>query len=132
MPVAILHLNGPLNARCYVDLMGKAKQIYGTGTRHIILDMSDISWVDSSSMFILYSIAAVLRGEEPLDPENGWGAMQLMANDLETGTRQEQFKLFNPKPQVREALEQTGFAGFLEIHTDLDTATSSFQAGRRH
>ncbi len=132
IPIAILHLHGPLNASCYLDLIAKAKEIYGAGTRHIILDMSDIPSVGTSSILALHSIAVLLRGEEPLDPQGGWDTLRAAANELQTGSLQTQFKLFNPKPQVREALEQAGFVGFLEIHTDLDTAITSFQPGRRH
>ena len=132
IPIAILHLDGPLNASCYLDLIAKAKEIYGAGTRYIVLDMSDIPSVGSSSILALHSIAVVLRGEEPLDPQGGWGSLRAMANELETGSLGKQLKLFNPKPQVRETLEQASFVGFLEIHTDLDTAITSCQTGRWH
>lgn len=106
--------------------------MYGAGTRYIILDMSDIPSVGISGILALHSIAVLLRGEEPLDPQGGWDTLRATVNELQTGGLQTQFKLFNPKPQVQAALEQAGFGGFLEIHTDLDTAIVSCQAGRRH
>ena len=126
VPVSILHLRGALNARSYRDLIAKAKEVYQAGGYHLILDMSDVPAVGVSSMLALHSIAVLLRGEEPLDPEAGWDALRAVARDLEVGGLQEHFKLLNPKPGVKETLDQAGFGGFLEIHSKLETAIASF------
>jgi anti-anti-sigma regulatory factor len=126
VPVSILHLRGALNARSYRDLIAKAKEVYQAGGRHLILDMSDVPAVGVSSMLALHSIAVLLRGEEPLDPEAGWDALRAVARDLEVGGLQQHFKLLNPNPEVKETLEQAGFEGFLEIHSNLETAIASF------
>ncbi len=126
VPVSILHVRGALNAKCYPDLIAKAKAAYQAGTRHIIFDMSDIPSLGISSMLALHSIAVLLRGEEPLDPQGGWETLRTVARDLETSGRQKQFKLLNPQAKVKQSLEQAGFSDFLEIHSDLETAIVSF------
>ena len=85
VPVSILHLGGALNASSYRDLIAKAQEVYQAGGRHLILDMSDVPAVGVSSMLALHSIAVLLRGEEPLDPEAGWDALRAVARDLEVG-----------------------------------------------
>jgi len=126
VPVSILHLRGALDARSYRDLIAKADEIYRAGGRYIILDMSDVPSVGVSSMLALHTVAVLLRGEEPIDAAAGWDALHAVAHDLEVAGLQEHFKLLNPTPNVKEWLEQAGFGGFLEIHTDLETAVASF------
>lgn len=125
-PVTILHLHGPLDASSYLDLIAAAREVYRAGGQNIIFDMSQVSSVGISSMVALHGVAAILRGEEPVDPAGGWNALYTIAHELRTGGLQPQFKLLNPRPQVKETLEQAGFWGFLEIHTDLETALASF------
>jgi len=125
-PVTILHLHGSLDANSYLDLIATAREVYQAGGRNIIFDMSQVSSAGISSMVALHGVAAILRGEEPLDPAGGWHALYTVAHDLKTRGLQPQFKLLNPQPQVKETLEQAGFKGFLEIHTDLETALTSF------
>lgn len=125
-PITIMHLCGPLNAKSYLDLIAKAEEIYQAGGRHILLDMSDIPSVGISSLVALHSIAVILRGEQPLDPQDGWETLRAVSRDVAERGLQPQFKLLNPRPKVRRSLEQAGFKGFLEIHTDLETAIGSF------
>jgi len=126
VPVSILHLQGALNARSYRDLIARAKEIYQAGGRYLILDMSDVPAVGISSILALHSIAVLMQGKEPLNPEAGWDALHAVARDLEVGGLQEHFRLLNPKPDVKETLEQAGFGSFLEIHSNLETAIASF------
>lgn len=125
-PVAVLTLHEKLDVRCYSELMALAKVIYDIGIQHAVLDMSDIPSVGVSSMLTLHSIAVLLHGEKPLDPEDGWAALRAVTDDLETRHLQERFKLFNPQPSVQRTLEQAGFAGFMTIQTDLETVVASF------
>jgi anti-anti-sigma regulatory factor len=124
--VTILHLHGPLDASSYLDLLAAAREVYQAGGRNIIFDMSRVSSIGISSLVALHGIAAILRGEEPLDPVGGWNTLYTVAHELKTRGLQPQFKLLNPQPQVKETLEQAGFKGFLEIHTHLETALASF------
>jgi anti-anti-sigma regulatory factor len=66
-----------------------------------------------------------VRGEEPPDPGEGWGAYHAVHRDREAGF-QKHFKLVNPQPRVDRVLETVGFKRFLETYTDLETAVASF------
>ena len=126
VPVTILHPNAALNAGSYLDLIAKAREVYQTGTRDVVLDMRDVPAISSSGLAALYSAAVVLRGEEPPDFEMGWATFHAMARELESGSQQPHFKLLGPQPKVKQALEQVGFENFLEIHDDLGRAVASF------
>jgi anti-anti-sigma regulatory factor len=125
VPVAILGIQGDLDASNYQDLIARAKEVYGAGTRHILLDLSNTPFMSSSGMVALHSIALLLRGEQPPDPEHGWAAIHGLGQGLGTGPQQH-IKLLNPQLKVDRALEKAGLKGSFEIHTELATAIASF------
>jgi anti-anti-sigma regulatory factor len=125
VPVTILHPRGEVDASNYQDLIAAAREAYAAGGRDILLDLSDVPYISSSGLVALQSIAALLRGDQPPEPEAGWEAFRAIDRDRDTGF-QTHFKLLNPQPAVDRVLELVGFNRFLEIHADLDTAAASF------
>ena len=123
--VTILQPHGELDASNFQTLIDKAQKVYQAGARDILLDLGDTPYMSSAGLVALQSIAALLRGEKPADPEAGWGAFRAVDRDREIGF-QPHFKLLNPQPRVDRVLEMVGFKRFLEIYTDLETAVSSF------
>lgn len=125
VPVTVLRTHGDLDASNYQDLIAKAQGVYDDGAHDILLDLSDTPYMSSSGLVALQSIAAMLRGEEALDPEAGWGAFRAIHRDREGGLQQH-FRLLNPQPRVEQVLEMVGFKRFLEVYTDLEAAVASF------
>jgi anti-anti-sigma regulatory factor len=123
--VTVLQPHGELDASNYRDLIEKAQEVYDAGARDILLDLSDTAYMSSSGLVALQSIAALTRGEAPVDPEAGWGAFRAMDRDRESGFQQH-FKLLGPQPRVDHVLEMVGFKRFLEVFGDLETAVASF------
>jgi anti-anti-sigma regulatory factor len=120
-----MQLQGELDASNYRDVIAQAQELYDAGTRDLLLDLSELSFMASSGLVALHSVALIMKGEEPPDPEHGWGAFRSIAKDREGGMEQH-CKLLNPRPSVVRSLEMTGFARFLEVHTDLEEALASF------
>jgi anti-anti-sigma regulatory factor len=125
VPVMILHTHGDLDASNYRELIAQAQELYDGGARAMILDMSDTSYMSSSGLVALQSIAALLRGEEPAGTETGWGAYHAIDRDRDVGF-QTHFKLLSPQPRVDQVLEMVGFKRFLQVYTDLESAVASF------
>jgi anti-anti-sigma factor len=125
VPVTVMHIQGELDASNYKRLIARARQAYEIGVRDILLDLSEMPFMGSSGLVALHSVAVLLRGEEPPDPESGWAAIRAIDRDRSVGL-QEHIKLLNPQPRVDRVLEMAGFKQFFEIHTDLDTAIASF------
>jgi len=123
--VTVLQTHGDLDASNYQDLIAKAQQVYETGGRDILIDMSDTKFMGSSGLVALHSIALLLRGDELPNPESGWAAFHAIDRDRDTGL-QRHVKLFNLQPQVDRALEMSGLKQFLEVYTDQETAIASF------
>ncbi len=123
--VTILEPHGDLDAASYQQLIATAQEARRSGASNILLDLGDTSYISSSGLVALQSIAALLRDEEPPDPESGWEAIRSIERDRDTGL-QPYLKLLNPQPRVAQVLEMVGFTRFLEVYSDLEAAVASF------
>lgn len=125
VPVTVLQTHGDLDASSFQSLIAKGREVYAAGARDILLDMSDTSFMGSSGLAALHSLALLVRGEELPDLEAGWNVFHNIDRDRDSGLQQH-FKLLNPQPQVERVLAMSGLTQFFEIHTDLATAVASF------
>jgi len=125
VPVTILQLHGSLDASNYEQAIARARELYAAGTRHLLIDLSDLSFMGSSGVVALHSIALLLRGEEPLDPETGWRGFHDIDRDPSLEP-QRYVKLLNPQPKIDRTLELVGMNEFFEIYTDIQAAIASF------
>jgi anti-anti-sigma regulatory factor len=125
VPVTVMHIQGELDASNYKRLIARVKEAYETGVRDILLDLSEMPFMGSSGLVALHSVAVLLRGEVPPDPDSGWAAIRAIDRDRSTGLQQH-IKLLNPQPRVDRVLDMAGFKQFFEVYTDLETAVASF------
>jgi hypothetical protein len=125
VPIAVVSIEGALDASNFEQLISQGKQVFATGTTHILLDLTNTNFVSSSGLVALHSITVLTQGKPPPELEHGWSAL----HDVSSGTRtgpQQNVKLLNPQPKVTRTLEVAGMKEFYEVYTDLDTALSSF------
>lgn len=126
-PITILKLVGELDASCYMDIISQVHSLYRGGCRNLLLDLSEMSFMASSGLVALHSIALIMRGEEPPDASAGWQTMQAMTADFsDTATHEPHCKLLAPQPRVVKTLKMTGFEHIFEQFTDRETAVNSF------
>ena len=126
VPVTVIGIDGRLDGQNYQELIARGQELYGAGTRDILLDLTDLSYISSAGMVAFHNIALMLRGETPPSPDQGWGAYRSMGRGAIEGGLQEHFKLFNPQPEVDHILDMVGFNTIFEIFTDIDEALNSF------
>jgi anti-anti-sigma regulatory factor len=125
VPVAIMQLEGALDASTFQHPIARAKELYEAGTRHLLIDLNKVPFMSSSGLVALHSIILIMSGETLPDTDYGWGALRAMASDVQTG-RETPCKFLNPQPPVIRTLEMTGFKSILEIYTDRELAVASF------
>lgn len=125
IPVSILALHGELDGSNFKSLIENATEVYQSGVRYLILDLSELNFLSSAGLVAIHSIALLFRGETPPDPESGWEAFHAIGRDLDSGV-QRHVKLINPGPRVFTTFQKTGFDRYFEIHTDRQTAVDSF------
>jgi anti-anti-sigma regulatory factor len=125
VPVDILAIHGDLDASNFELVIAKARELYASGTRHLLLDLGDMPFMGSSGVVAIHSVALLMRNEEPPSPEHGWQAFHQVGQAREKSA--EQFvKLLNPQPKVQRTLQLTGLDEFLEIYNDRELAVASF------
>lgn len=125
VPVTVLKLDGQLDGQTYQDLIGKAQDLYKSGSRDFLLDLSDLTYISSAGLVALHSMALLTRGEELPDFEGGWSAYRSMGRSSEAGV-QKHVKLLNPRSEVMGVLDMVGFGSLFEVYTNLGEAVNSF------
>jgi anti-anti-sigma factor len=125
VPVTIMGLVGQMDASNYMDVIECAKEIFTAGTRHLLLDLSGLSFMSSSGLVALHGTAMTMEGKALPDPEQGWATFHNIGKDVDRGPVKN-CKIFNPQPSVTRSLEITGFNTFLSVYTNLDEALASF------
>ena len=123
--VAVINLAGHLDGQTYQDLIAKAREAFEAGAQHILLDLSELTYISSAGLVSLHTIALLTRGEDLPDPEQGWSSLKSMDRSRDGGM-QKNLKLLNPRPEVTSVLDMVGFSAFFEVFTDKQKAIDSF------
>jgi len=127
VPVLILKIEGKLDGSNYQELIREVEKEYASGARDLLLDMNDVTFMSSSGLVALHSLALLMRGEQPLDPEAGWSAIHAFGEYIESSQQMEKhFKLLNPQARVEKTLSTTGFDKAFEVFYDREAALASF------
>ena len=123
--ISVIKVSGQLDGQTYESLIAKAREVVEGGTRNILLDLSDLTYISSAGLVSLHTIALMTRGEELPDPQQGWSALKSMDRSRDGGM-QKNLKLLNPRPEVTSVLDMVGFSAFFEAFTDKQKAIDSF------
>ena len=121
--VSIVHVVGRLDGASYLGLVEKAKELFQQGTDHLILDLEACSFLSSAGLFALHNIALMAYKYEPLDHENGWGAMKIIADEKRDFTGR--FKIVNVPPNIMRMLTTAGVTSLYGIYSDAQTALAA-------
>lgn len=124
VPVAVMGLEGELDAANYMQVIERARELAAQGTQNMVLDLSDLTYMGSSGLFAIHSVAMLLRGEAPPDPEGGWGAIHALGGGKSETV--DCLKLLAPQPQVDRVLERTGMKRYYTVFSDKSEALGSF------
>ena len=87
VPITVLALDGELDASNFQELIDTVRRLYDEGTRQLIIDLAGLRFMASSGLVALHSIVQIMHGEEPLDPEGGWGALHSIGGERQTEVR---------------------------------------------
>ena len=116
-PVAVMQLQGDIDASNFVQIVDKAHEIYQNPARNLILDLSGVSSISSTGIAAIHKIALIYSG----------ASGQIMHPDqTHSSSARKHVKLLNPQPEVEKALETAGLKLFFKVFRDLDSALKSF------
>jgi anti-anti-sigma regulatory factor len=125
VPVTIVQPHGDLDASNYTELVERVEGLIKGGAQDFVMDLSDVPYMSSAGLVALHSLAIALRGEAPVNPENGWAALKSMDRARGSGI-EKHIKLLNPQANVASTFDKAGFTQFFEVFTDLQKAVASF------
>jgi anti-anti-sigma factor len=124
IPVTVVRPHGRIDGSTYESLIAQAKKLHDGGTRQLLLDLGDVSFLSSAGLVALHSIVLLMRGEELGSMENGWDALHDIERDA-SGV-QSHVRLLNPQPKVFATLEKSGMDRFFMVFYDEALALASF------
>ena len=123
--VAVVALDGELDASNYERVIEAVRDAYGRGARGLVFDLSKLSFMASSGLFALHSAYRIMRGETPPDPEAGWGALHEMAHDHDAAGGS--VRLAAPQEAIARVLERTRMGDLFPIDADRASAVAALQ-----
>ena len=116
-PVAVMHLQGDIDASNFVQIVDKAQEIYQNPARNLIIDLSEVPSISSTGLVAIHKVALLYSGvsEKEAHP------------DLTHSSKARKFvKLLSPQPAVDKALETAGMKLFFKVFHELESALNSF------
>jgi ABC-type transporter Mla MlaB component len=121
VPVTVFHITGEIDADTFEQLQAKAQEAFQAGTRKLLLDLSEVTFISSFGLRALHDIFTLLRTDSPSESDAA------IYQGIRDGTfKSTHLKLLNPQPEVLKALRTAGYDMYLEIHRSLKEALASF------
>ena len=104
--VAIMRLQGSLDANTQSTLEDKAREAVDGGAEYLLIDMSGVDYLGSAGMRAIHAITTMLSPNEP-------------------GMRSSHLKVLSPSPPAAKVFKTLGFDSFIDIHDSVDEAIAS-------
>lgn len=124
-PIAIVTLNGELDASNYERVIEVVRDAYANGARGLVFDFSQLTFMASSGLFALHSALRIMRGETPPDPEMGWSALHQVAQDHANETSM--VRISAPQDAIARVLERTGMSQLFVVDATRGDAVEALQ-----
>ena len=124
-PVAVVTLDGELDASNSESVIESVRQAYADGARGLVFDFAGLTFMASSGLFALHSAVRIMRGETPPDPEGGWGALHEMSadHDSEGGN----VRIAGAQEAISRVLDRTGMSRLFGMSATRDEAVAALQ-----
>lgn len=116
-PVAIMRLQGDIDASNFVEIVDQAREIYQNLAHDLVIDLSEVPSISSTGLAAIHKIALIYSGvsEERAHPDF-----------THSSTARKHVKLLSPQLTVDKALETAGLKLFFKVFQDLESALNSF------
>ena len=124
-PVTVVALAGELDASNYEQVIDVVRNAYAAGSRGLVLDLEQLTFMASSGLFAMHSAVRIMRGETPPDPEAGWGALHQMAQDNDA--QASNVRLAAAQEPIARVLDRTGMLRLFALDATRAEAVSAIQ-----
>ena len=125
VPVTVIKIDGRLDGQNYQELVSKAQELLNAGACDFLLDLSDLTFISSSGLVALCSVAMLARGENISNAAERESASRPIVHATESGT-QKHFKLLNPRPEITHVFDIVGLGTMFDVFMNREEAVNSF------
>jgi anti-anti-sigma regulatory factor len=122
--LAVIGLSGELDGSNFEQVIAAGRAACDGGARRIVLDLSGLTYMGSSGLVAIHSIALLLRGQEPTSPEDGWQALHDLGAVASEGP-DGGLSLAGPPPSIERVLDRSGMLGLFAVHADRASAVAA-------
>jgi anti-anti-sigma regulatory factor len=126
--VAVIGLTGELDGSNFEQVIDAGRAARDAGAQRIVIDLAGLTYMGSSGLVAIHSIALLMRGQEPTSPEDGWQALHDLgtaaAGDTASGV-----VLAGPPPSIERVLDRSGMLGLFPVLADRDSAVTAATTG---
>jgi hypothetical protein len=125
--VAVIALDGELDGSNFERVIEAGRAALAAGANRIVLDLGGLTYMGSSGLVAIHSIALLTRGLEPVSPEDGWQAIHDIGTESVDAT-EATVHLAAPGASVGRVLERSGMVTLFPVHTDRAAALAAATA----
>jgi hypothetical protein len=125
--LAVIALTGELDGSNFEQVIDAGRIAVAGGATRVVLDLGGLTYMGSSGLVAIHSIALLARGREPISPDDGWQAIHDIGSEAADEGTPVLF-LAGPGPSVGRVLERSGMASLFPVHADRDAAISAASA----
>jgi len=125
--LAVISLAGELDGSNFERVIEAGREALAGGASRLVLDLGGLTYMGSSGLVAIHSIALLTRGREPINPEDGWQAIHDIGSEADDGEGAT-VHLAGPGPSVSRVLERSGMTGLFPIHRDRAAAVAAASA----
>ena len=115
--VTILHLKGHLHGTTERELLDRASQSYEDGSKHLLLDLSELEVLASAGLRAIHNIFKMVTPQSDLE---------IIQRHGDEPYKSPYIKIVCPNPQIYYILNITGFLHNIPIYNNMDEAVKSF------
>ena len=115
-PATVIHLSGHLHGETERDLIAAARQAQASGSKYLLLDLSDLDVLTSAGLRAIQLIFKLFTPKSDTGVINQHG---------EEPYKSPYFKIVCPKPQIYYVLNISGFLQNILIYNNMEDAVHS-------
>lgn len=121
----VLRLLSPAQPATSQAIIEAVKSLLATGHTHLIVDLTNVLLLNLTTLFTLFSVAALVINQEPPDPKGGWNALHTIVGMLK-GRQVANMRLAGANRGVAQVLQQGGLAASVAMYPTVNQAALSF------
>ncbi len=123
--VAVIALDGELDASNYEDVIAEARRMRADGATRLVVDLGALTYMGSAGLVALHASGLIYQGIEPPAGEAGWETLMQFGADVSTARFHEAIKLAAVPPTVDRVFSHTGMGVLFERHPDRASAIAA-------